>query len=96
MISSRRWVPARALVLAWLGLMALLAITVMAAYQPLGAANAIIAVVIASFKGLLIAAVFMDLRTGNPLRIVFAGAGFFWLAIMLWLAFADYLTRLPH
>jgi len=34
------------------------------------------------------------LRGFRPLAaVVLAGAGFFWLAIMLWLALADYVTR---
>jgi hypothetical protein len=37
----------------------------------------------------------MELRRGNALTIVFAGGGFFWLGIMLWLAMGDYLTRQP-
>ena len=42
---------------------------------------------------ILIAAVFMELRQRNGLVVAFAGAGFFWLSIMLWLAFSDYTTR---
>ena len=29
----------------------------------------------------------------NPLTLTCAGADFFWLGIMLWLAMADYVTR---
>ena len=87
------WHPARALVISWLGLLALLGITVFTAYQPLGAFNSVIALAIATTKALLIAAVFMELRERHGLTLAFAGAGFFWLAIMLWLVFADYLTR---
>jgi cytochrome c oxidase subunit IV len=36
---------------------------------------------------------FMELRERNPLTLTFAGAGFFWLGIMLWLALTDYVTR---
>jgi cytochrome c oxidase subunit 4 len=35
----------------------------------------------------------MELRERQPLMLAFAGAGFFWLGIMLWLAMADYVTR---
>ena len=87
------WHPPRALVLSWLGLMALLAITVTLAYLPLGSANTVIALSVATLKALLIAAVFMELRERGGIMIAFAGAGFFWLAILLWLAFADYVTR---
>jgi cytochrome c oxidase subunit 4 len=87
------WYPPRALVFSWLGLLGLLGLTVFTAYQPLGAFNTPIALAIASAKALLIAAVFMELREHNALTIAFASAGFFWLAIMLWLAFSDYSTR---
>jgi len=87
------WHPPRALVLSWLGLMLLLALTVTVAYLPLGSANTVIALAIAAIKALLIAAIFMELRERSGMMIAFAAAGFFWLAIMLWLAFADYVTR---
>ncbi len=35
----------------------------------------------------------MELRERNPLTLTFAGAGFYWLGIMLWLALTDYVTR---
>jgi cytochrome c oxidase subunit 4 len=87
------WYPPRALVLSWVGLLACLGLTVLVAYQPLGTLNTVIALAIASLKALLIAAVFMELRERNGLMIAFAGAGFFWLAVMLWLALSDYTTR---
>ncbi len=85
--------PPRTLLFSWLGLLALLAGTVVIAYAPLGVANTVIAMVIAAIKGLLVAAIFMELRDRNALTLTFAAAGFFWLGIMLWLALADYLTR---
>ena len=87
------WYPPRALVFSWLGLLALLGLTMFVAYQPLGTFNTVVALAIASGKALLIAAIFMELRERNGLMIAFAGAGFFWLAVMLWLAFSDYATR---
>ena len=91
----RKWLPPRAIVLSWAGLMALLATTVFAAYFPLGAFNTVTALVIATGKAFLVAAIFMELRQRGGLIIAFAAAGFFWLGIMLWLAMADYLTRPP-
>lgn len=85
--------PPRIIVLAWLGLLTLLALTVVAAYLPLGAFNTIVALAIATTKAAAVAAIFMELRERNPLTLAFAIAGFFWLGIMLWLAFSDYLTR---
>jgi len=85
--------PPRALLLSWLGLLVLLALTVGIAYRPLGALNTPIALLIAGIKAAIVAAFFMELRRARALTIVFAGAGLFWLAIMLWLALSDYLTR---
>ena len=87
------WHPPRALVLSWLGLLALLGLTIAMAYQPLGAFNTVLALAIAFGKALIVAAIFMELRRGNGLTLAFAGAGFFWLAIMLWLAMSDYVMR---
>jgi cytochrome c oxidase subunit 4 len=87
------WYPPRAIVLSWLGLLALLGITVLTAYQPLGPFNTVAALTIATIKALLIAAVFMELRDRGGLMLAFASAGFFWLAVMVWLAFSDYATR---
>jgi len=85
--------PPRELLVSWLGLLALLGITVFASYQPLGAANTGVALAIALGKSLIVAAIFMELRRGSALTIVFAATGFFWLAIMFWLALADYMSR---
>ena len=85
--------PPVALVLCWLVLLALLAMTVLLAYQPLGALNTWLALAIASGKALIVAAVFMELREQRGLTVAFALAGFLWLAILLWLAGADFLTR---
>jgi cytochrome c oxidase subunit IV len=89
----RDWLPPTDLVLSWLGLMALLGLTVFGAYQPLGAINTVLALTIAVGKSLIVAAIFMELRRSSALTIAFAGAGFFWLGIMLWLALADFMTR---
>jgi cytochrome c oxidase subunit 4 len=89
----RRWVPPRILLLSWAGLLGLLALTIFGAYQPLGAFNTGLALTIATGKALIVVAIFMELRERNALTIAFASAGFFWLAIMLWLALADFVTR---
>jgi len=85
--------PPRIIVFAWLGLLALLTLTVFAAYLPLGTFNTVIALAIAATKAALVAAIFMELRERNSLTLPFAIAGFFWLGIMLWLALSDYVTR---
>jgi cytochrome c oxidase subunit 4 len=85
--------PPPILVASWVGLLALLALTVFVAYLPLGTANTVVAVTIATAKAMIVATVFMELRERQPLIIPFASAGLFWLAIMLWLVFVDYVTR---
>ncbi len=85
--------PPRVLLLSWLSLLALLGLTVLGSYQPLGVLNTAIALTIAAGKASIIAVVFMELPRGHRLKLAVAGAGFFWLAIMLWLTLADYVTR---
>jgi cytochrome c oxidase subunit 4 len=86
--------PPRAIVLAFAALLALLALTVTLAYQPLGLFNAAAALIIATVKAALVAAVFMELAyKPRALTVAFAGAGFFWLGILLWLALSDFATR---
>jgi cytochrome c oxidase subunit 4 len=80
-------------ILAWLGLMLMLAATLIAAAFDLGWLNLVIALGIAVCKALLIALVFMHLRVSSRATWVFAGAGVFWLAILLALAMSDYLSR---
>jgi cytochrome c oxidase subunit 4 len=87
--------PPRALLLCWLALLGLLALTLGLAYLPMGSGNGIVALVIALAKAILVLAIFMELRRGPSLRWAFAGAGFFWLMILLSLNLTDYLTRAP-
>lgn len=87
------WRPPLAPISAWLGLLALLALTVTLAYMPLGAANAVVALTIGTIKAGLVAAIFMELRHRNGLTLIFAGAGLFWLWILLWLGSMDFMTR---
>lgn len=87
------WHPPLILVLSWLTLLTLLGMTVGIAYLPFDAFNVVAALAIAVIKGTIIAGVFMELRSERGLTTVFAAAGFYWLGIMFWLAFADYTTR---
>jgi len=81
------------LVLVWAALMVLLAITLGAAFLPLGAARPWIAYGIATAKAALILWYFMELRQEGGLVRLAAIAGFVWLAILFTLTAADYLTR---
>jgi cytochrome c oxidase subunit 4 len=85
--------PPRSLVISWAGLLMLLGLTVVLSYQPLGSLNSVIALLIATAKALVVAAVFMELRERSGLMIAFAAAGFFWLGILIWLAGIDFVTR---
>jgi cytochrome c oxidase subunit 4 len=87
------WFPPRVLVISWVALLALLGTTVFAAYQPLGSFNLFIALLIATTKASIVAAVFMELRERSGLTIAFAAAGFFWLGILIWLSGIDFMTR---
>jgi cytochrome c oxidase subunit IV len=87
------WRPSVAIVGAWIVLLGLLALTVTLAYLPLGAFNAVIALSIAATKAAIVAAVFMELRQRGARTFIFAGAGVFWLGILLWLGLMDFLTR---
>jgi len=89
----------RQYVIIWGILMVLLAVTVAVNEVDLGQWNFFIAFSIAMVKAVLIVLFFMHIRTSPGLTRVVACAGFFWLAIMLVLTFADYMTRTwmgPH
>ena len=83
----------RLYVVIWGLLMALLALTVALGEVQLGQWNFFVAFAIAMVKAVLIMLFFMHVRDSRGLTRVVACAGFFWLAIMLGLTFADYLTR---
>lgn len=65
------------ILVSWLALLALLGLTVLVAYQPLGALNTVVALLVAALKALIIATVFMELRERPGLTVAFAMAGFF-------------------
>ena len=77
----------------WAILMVLLLITAGAAYINLGPLNTIVAMTVAVCKALLIILFFMHIRYGSRLTWIFAGAGFFWLVLLLTLTMSDYLSR---
>lgn len=90
---SRIWRPSTDLVLCWIGLLTLLGLTVTLSYQPLASFNFPVAMMIAAIKAGLVAVIFMELRHRSGVVRAFAAAGFFWLAILLWLGLMDFLTR---
>jgi len=75
-------------------LLALTLATAGAAFLDLGGSlNAIVALLIAGAKALLVILFFMHVLYSSRLTWVFVGAGFFWLLIMLALTLADVLSR---
>ncbi|WOH83297.1 cytochrome C oxidase subunit IV family protein [Bradyrhizobium sp. BEA-2-5] len=89
------WRPPLKLVGSWLALLALLALTVTLAYLPLGSFNFAAAIAIAAIKATIVAVFFMELWDRGARLLVFAGAGLFWLGILLWLGLMDFMTRTP-
>jgi cytochrome c oxidase subunit IV len=81
------------LLLVWAALMALLALTVGAAFLPIGMAKPWVAYAIATAKVMLILWFFMEMRRESGLARLAAIAGFVWLAILIMLTATDYLTR---
>ena len=77
----------------WAALMALLTLTIVCAYLPLGPFNTPIGVVIAFAKAGLVVAFFMGLAKPSPLPRLAALAGVVWLFVMFALTFADVLWR---
>lgn len=81
--------------LTWAALLVLLGATVASAYVPMGMLNAVANVGVALIKMILIMLVFMHLREAPGVLRLFAAGGFVWLALLVGLSMADYLTR-PH
>lgn len=86
-------VPVRTYLVVFAALMVMLVLTVAAAQLDLGVFNVVIALTIAVCKALLIVLYFMHVRYSGRLAWVFAGAGFFWLGIMIGLTLSDYFSR---
>ena len=85
--------PPRRIVIVWLILAVLLAGNTALAFVGLGAFAPVVHIAVAATMAALVLVVFMELDRGASLFWVFAGAGFFWLAILFALTAADYLTR---
>ena len=74
-------------------LIVLALITTALAFVDLHAFNTILAMAIAVTKAVLVVLFFMHVKYEDRLTLVFAIAGFVWLAIMLILTASDYMTR---
>ena len=83
----------RPLILTWLALLVLLALTAGAAWLRLGWINTAIGLAVALVKALLVALVFMRLRRAHGLLRLAALAGVATLALLFILSGTDYATR---
>lgn len=83
----------RTYVIVYFALLALLALTIAAAYVNLGPFNIVVALTIAAAKAFLIFLFYMHLRRSSLLTRLVAVAGILWLAILFALMLSDYLTR---
>jgi len=83
----------RRLIIAWIALIVLLSGNIGLAYLGTGAMYTSAHILIAAGMALIVLIVFMELDRRASLLWVFAGAGFFWLALLFILTGADYLTR---
>jgi len=81
------------LLASWAALLILLALTVGAAFLPIGGAKPWIALLIAAAKAAIILWFFMELRQDDGIGRLAGFAAFLWLAMLLLLSAADYVTR---
>lgn len=79
--------------LVWAALLVLLLLSVSAYMLPLGGFGVLLNFGVALLKTTLIMLFFMQVRDGPRLNWVFAGLGFYWLAILLTLSMSDFATR---
>ena len=83
----------RALILGWLGLIALLAVQIGLAYLPLGRAHLWFALGVSTAMATIVVWVFMELAKAPRLALIFAYGGLFWVMVLFTLGGTDYATR---
>jgi cytochrome c oxidase subunit 4 len=83
----------RTILVAWVALLALLALTIAASFAPLGHVLPFVSYGIAMAKTAIVVWIFMELRGRDGLQRIGLAAGFAWLAILFVLLFADNFTR---
>lgn len=86
-------VPIRIYAIIFIALLLLTAATCAISFINLGRMNAVVALVIAFGKAMLVALFFMHLRYSRRLTQIVVAAGLFWLSIMIALTMSDFLTR---
>ena len=90
---SEHIVPIKVYALIFFVLLILTATTCAISFINLGRLNAVVALVIAFGKALLVALFFMHLRYSRRLMQIVVVSGLFWLGIMIALTMSDFLTR---
>ena len=78
----------------FVALIALTLLTVGVSFIPMGEWHVVVGLIIATTKALLVMLIFMHVLYSSRLTWVMAGAGLFWLGILLALTLTDYLSRL--
>jgi cytochrome c oxidase subunit 4 len=78
--------------LAWLGLIAMLLLSIWVAHLPLGALKLPLNLGLAAVQALLMGLVFMRLNRASSLIRLAAGASFLWILLLFVLTFAAVLT----
>jgi cytochrome c oxidase subunit IV len=87
--------PNKLYVTIWITLLCLTVITAAVSFVDLGPFNTIVALVIATFKAVLVVLFFMHVKyTSEKLTKMVMVAAVFWLLLLLGLSMADYTTRL--
>jgi cytochrome c oxidase subunit 4 len=90
---SQHVVPQKTYVAVFLALIGLTILTTGVAFIDLGPLNTVVALAIAFSKMLLVLLFFMGLKYSNKIMRTVVIAGFFWLALLIGLAMADYQSR---
>jgi cytochrome c oxidase subunit 4 len=85
--------PVRAYVAVYILLIILLALTTGLAFVDLAPLGALVALVIAATKAVLVILYFMKARTAPRVTQVFVVVGFYWLALLFGGSMGDLLTR---
>jgi cytochrome c oxidase subunit 4 len=86
-------VPMKIYTAIFVSLLLLTLVTLDIAFYNFGMLNVGIALAVATTKATLVILYFMHVRYAPPLTAVFAGVGFFYLAILLFFTLSDFLTR---
>jgi cytochrome c oxidase subunit 4 len=74
-------------------LLCLTGVTVAAAYVPMGVLNPVVALLIATIKGMVVILWFMHVKFQSRLIKMTVGAGFFTFFVLIMMTMSDYISR---